>query len=831
MQIAKADELRKAQKWAEAEKLYAHCLNAYALVVPVEVYKGLTICLRMLKKYEICEKTLNDSLKIFPNHVGLMIEYAALYNNLQKWDEASFIWSRTNFLHHSISDLNVHRSAKAFLYSFNFNELAIVLNNKKFSNWVEVEFFEIVDRHKFAETNHHQLFYILILFWSEASITNCDKVITKLKDIIQNTKNNENDISGFLLNKLKTDADYLEDFKAALQDIKCKDYVFYLLMSNLFLCVFDFKNYKIMRDTAKKLILQNFDQLKIENTNFKASFLIAYIGVLAEIDSLDRYKEIGELYKDLSNPLKSKIRPPLHALRLIYDGGDSYMRSRACTIKSTNEKEFLEYVRGKRIAVVGPIDTGLKHGEEIDGYDVVIRFNFTQQSLLKPAVFGSRTDVSYYTNPAFKKVVEKESIQLIIDWVVPQSVKGLDLSKCKGNARSQYRSSNSIFFKSFGNAFQRLLLDLLIFNPKEVKLFNMNFWITPHDQYYKAARASFDPHTVIYHDILSNYIFILNLYRNKTIKVDRVIEDLLAYGEIRYNDEMHSRYYTAHREGESIYSRKKNPNKRSSKVKLIGLHIRDTKNIGDKHCHPLDYFRFGCSHDFETIVLDINKVQKGLVSFEVNDNDILIVGGGAIARKCQGIIKKTNDTNKLIAWGVGYTQRNKLDVIKPGLHYNLRSGFALYGCRDYMPYGGVDYVPCVSCMHQFFDNIPEAECDVVVYSHHDLMSLDEQAKLLGFPHKTNKDEAGLIETLRFLSSGKIILTSSYHGAYWGTLLGRKVAMIPFGTKFMNLKFRPPVVRDLKEGVEKAVAFPGALNSARRDTQKFYKRVMDLIWKT
>ena len=74
----------------------------------------------------------------------------------------------------------------------------------------------------------------------------------------------------------------------------------------------------------------------------------------------------------------------------------------------------------------------------------------------------------------------------------------------------------------------------------------------------------------------------------------------------------------------------------------------------------------------------------------------------------------------------------------------------------------------------------------------------------------------------------MVVTSSYHGAYWASLMGRRVVMLPFGSKFMSLKYRPPVATSVQEGVQLAQAFPDALHDARQHTSSFYERVKKLI---
>lgn len=65
-----------------------------------------------------------------------------------------------------------------------------------------------------------------------------------------------------------------------------------------------------------------------------------------------------------------------------------------CLKESPTSSEFTDYIRGKRIAVVGngKCELGLGKGEEIDNHDIVIRFN-NYQIEGREADYGTKTDV------------------------------------------------------------------------------------------------------------------------------------------------------------------------------------------------------------------------------------------------------------------------------------------------------------------------------------------------------------------------------------------------------------------------------------------------------
>ncbi|MBO8084630.1 MAG: hypothetical protein J7D61_01165 [Marichromatium sp.] len=213
--------------------------------------------------------------------------------------------------------------------------------------------------------------------------------------------------------------------------------------------------------------------------------------------------------------------------------------------------------------------------------------------------------------------------------------------------------------------------------------------------------------------------------------------------------------------------------------RIINFH-RDDPNIGDQMSAPTRYFDFP---DHEVVRADlIDETSLDL------DEAIVILGGGglldtfflpAIER-----IRTATRTGRLIAWGVG----QQLDTGPwwqryPEFPYaRFLEGFDLVGIRD----DGFahPWVPCASCMHPIFDAPPAPHHEFVVFSHR-----SRPLPILEWPNLRN-DQADFEETIAFLASGETIITSSYHGLYWGMLLGRRVLAFPFNSKFLTLRHPP-----------------------------------------
>jgi len=204
-------------------------------------------------------------------------------------------------------------------------------------------------------------------------------------------------------------------------------------------------------------------------------------------------------------------------------------------------------------------------------------------------------------------------------------------------------------------------------------------------------------------------------------------------------------------------------------MKVLGLHRRDTANVGDLASCPVEYFEFP---GHEKKVADIASPPRGYRP------DLVIYGGGSIIaspmfHQWPGLT---------VAWGVGHHVR------VPPWHAAMDEEHRRAGlkCNLYFPrdeVAGFMHVPCASCMHPVFDEpLPGPICDVVRYSAARRIRVQEPRDAPGMSNIDGTIE----ESVRFLAQGRMVITSSYHGAYWALLLGRKVALMPWGSKFEYL---------------------------------------------
>lgn len=144
------------------------------------------------------------------------------------------------------------------------------------------------------------------------------------------------------------------------------------------------------------------------------------------------------------------------------------------------DSETESLVRGKRVAVVGSADTGDALGRAIDEYDVVVRprYNPTFLDAHREAM-GSRTDIAYYS---------RHDLEEFLD-VAHQAVEAGDLKVVNTRPFTYrryhhlqlpwlrfYRHDFSLCYSGAQLGIQRMVYDLLQFEPSEICIFNSDFY-------------------------------------------------------------------------------------------------------------------------------------------------------------------------------------------------------------------------------------------------------------------------------------------------------------------------------------------------------------------
>ncbi|MGE0461996.1 MAG: methyltransferase domain-containing protein [Vicinamibacterales bacterium] len=251
----------------------------------------------------------------------------------------------------------------------------------------------------------------------------------------------------------------------------------------------------------------------------------------------------------------------------------------------------------------------------------------------------------------------------------------------------------------------------------------------------------------------------------------------------------------------------------------VSVFRADPTNVGDWFSAPSRHLPALAGAE-----IDIFKIRKPTAI----EAAVIIGGGGLFAPVFNTRFEhlRFSAHHPVVGWGLGENMR-----------IDTRAGWVdegpptvppwtdrcdLLGVRDYG--GRASWVPCASCLHPAFLTPRVPAHEVVIFSHKRI-PIDAR----GLPERTN-DGNDIEAALDFLASGHVVVTNSYHGAYWATLLGRAVVAMPFSSKFWGLRHRPVFCRPDRwvRAIEFARPYPSALVECRQATQAFAGKVSALL---
>lgn len=190
---------------------------------------------------------------------------------------------------------------------------------------------------------------------------------------------------------------------------------------------------------------------------------------------------------------------------------------------------------------------------------------------------------------------------------------------------------------------------------------------------------------------------------------------------------------------------------------IINVHCICKHNIGDKVSSPCLYFP-----------IDAIELWRDQLT-EQHANQKIILGGGAVLGK---------EIRADIVWGAGMSDRTTNTPTPPEWLKKSK----LVGIRDYVD--GWRWVPCVSCMSDVFDKKrPEPIHDKIIYMNYNRPSISDYS----VPTMANNANS-FEDAIKFLSSGKKVITNSYHGIYWAKLLNKEVEIVDgYSSKLFQFK--------------------------------------------
>jgi hypothetical protein len=303
-------------------------------------------------------------------------------------------------------------------------------------------------------------------------------------------------------------------------------------------------------------------------------------------------------------------------------------------------------------------------------------------------------------------------------------------------------------------------------------------------------------------------------------------------------------------------------------IKFVVVHRKDQNNVGDIASNPLQYFLK--ADEYQTV--DVANLQNDPYPSNV---PVILGGGGLIGNDFMGsavrdvlssadtnylkhlwsqrwntsnsanqeISKEFNskyqdliseyinkiklDTSPKVIWGAGHNgeagKKSKKELDLP----DWLVEFNAVGIRDWEQ--GYSWVPCASCMHPALRKTYTIKNDIIFFEHKKQLLKDFGTSSI--PRFINSG-SNIEQTIELLGSSNIILTNSYHGAYWGTLLNKRVVVIdPWSTKFLNFKHAPTLLEKSEtweDAIDRSTTYTTSLGECVSANENYWNKVKSLL---
>jgi hypothetical protein len=302
--------------------------------------------------------------------------------------------------------------------------------------------------------------------------------------------------------------------------------------------------------------------------------------------------------------------------------------------------------------------------------------------------------------------------------------------------------------------------------------------------------------------------------------------------------------------------------------KCVVVHRQDLNNVGDIASNPLQYYL--SSDEYE--VIDITRLQT---TFYDSHLPIVVGGGGLIGNEFFGELVRdalhssdknqllnlwdqrwevTNPANKSINaeflekykdlikefidkldqsraprffWGAGYNGDYSKKIKNNFEWPSWMVEFDKVGVRDWGQ--SLPWAPCASCMHPALQKKYDITNDIIFFEHKKQLLKDFGTDSI--PRFINSG-SNIEQTIELLGSANIILTNSYHGAYWGTLLKKKVIVVgAWGAKFHAMRHAPYILdknEPWQSAIDMVTTYPDALDECTDATEKYWNDIKGLL---
>lgn len=307
----------------------------------------------------------------------------------------------------------------------------------------------------------------------------------------------------------------------------------------------------LIRNASQDELIKNYKKYKKINKDIIYKIVSIYLERKDDENSLKYFK----LIKDTKN---KKYKNFCYFVRLLYSS--DFCLNKFIKIENFNNEIDTLYgdtINNKNIALVGPGNFESIDGELIDSHDLVIRLNYEDSlKYASPIKKGTKCNITYFSGGQTTFLLENKISDWPKDitWLVTKVNNVIELIKLKffrfgnlsTNVRSFIHQDINLYHGSL-NLLPNILLDLIRFNAKSIKVFHSDLYLTllPSKGYYEdynnevitAIRGfSFS------HDPLTQYFLTNTLWKNNKIIGDQYFDTVMNMDALSYMKNLEKKY-------------------------------------------------------------------------------------------------------------------------------------------------------------------------------------------------------------------------------------------------------------------------------------------------
>ena len=296
-----------------------------------------------------------------------------------------------------------------------------------------------------------------------------------------------------------------------------------------------------LRENAKKYLYKRYFLKDFDNDGI----LLQLLSLALEDGKDELYLEIKEKISNIHSHFETDTFDTFHS----FCTGDIIKLRRDSL--AYNE-DFYNYINNKKVSIIAPTTVESFDAKEIDSSDVVVRLNYSSKGQgCDPIHKGTRTNISYYNNVTIGKIKAEYNgvAPNDLDFIVTK--KTFEFENIKNKSGSLF---DRVLLNGAFNLLPNALFDLLMFSPKEIKIFHSDLQIKPAlrvENYYTKGSVFNDDEShkknvaksFSVHDPFGQLELLKRIVRNNTsIIVDEMLSDVINMSPMDYAYELTENY-------------------------------------------------------------------------------------------------------------------------------------------------------------------------------------------------------------------------------------------------------------------------------------------------